>query len=85
MTVFHQGLAWVAQIALFLALGLLVFPSQLGDVAIEGTALALVLVFVARPLATFMRTAFDRFSMADIRRIHPAGRPYFAVRSRPNA
>ena len=41
--------AWVAQIAMFLALGLLVFPSQLGDVAIEGTALALVLVFVARP------------------------------------
>ena len=50
VTVFHQGLAWVAQIAMFLALGLLVFPSQLDEVAVEGTALALVLVFVARPL-----------------------------------
>ena len=65
VTVFHQGLAWVAQIAMFLALGLLVFPSQLDEVAIKGTALALVLVLVARPLATFLSTAFDRFSIAD--------------------
>ena len=53
VTVFHQGLAWVAQIAMFLALGLLVFPSQLDEVAIKGTALALVLVLVARPVSTF--------------------------------
>jgi potassium/hydrogen antiporter len=65
VTVFHQGLAWVAQIAMFLALGLLVFPSQLGDVALEGTALALVLVFVARPVATLLSTALDRFSTAE--------------------
>jgi potassium/hydrogen antiporter len=65
VTVFHQGLAWVAQIAMFLALGLLVFPSQLDEVAVEGTALAFVLVFVARPLAVFISTALDRFSLAD--------------------
>ena len=33
---FHQGFGWVAQIALFILLGLLVFPSTLGDVAVEG-------------------------------------------------
>jgi potassium/hydrogen antiporter len=65
VTVFHQGLAWVAQIAMFLSLGLLVFPSELGDVAPEGTVLALVLVFVARPVAAFLSTALDRFSTAD--------------------
>jgi cell volume regulation protein A len=65
VTVFHQGLAWVAQIAMFLSLGLLVFPSELDDVVVEGTALALVLVLVARPVATFVSTAFDRFSMAE--------------------
>ena len=65
VTVFHQGLAWVAQIAMFLALGLLVFPSQLDDVWLEGTVLALVLVFVARPLSAAVATAFDRFSFGE--------------------
>ena len=62
VTVFHEGLAWVAQITMFLALGLLVFPSQLGDVWLEGTALALILVFVARPVPAILATALERFS-----------------------
>jgi cell volume regulation protein A len=65
VTVFHQGLAWVAQIGMFLALGLLVFPSDLGAFAVEGTVLALVLVLVARPLATFLSTAGERFSSTE--------------------
>jgi potassium/hydrogen antiporter len=65
VTVFHQGLAWVAQITLFLTLGLLVFPSALGDVWLEGTALALVLVLLARPLSTAIATALDPFSAGD--------------------
>ena len=65
VTVFHEGLAWVAQISMFVALGLLVFPSKLDEVAVEGTALALVLVFVARPVATFVSTAFDRYQTRD--------------------
>jgi potassium/hydrogen antiporter len=59
---FHQGLAWVAQVALFLTLGLLVFPGQLGEVALEGTLLALVLVLVARPVGTAVATAFFPYS-----------------------
>jgi potassium/hydrogen antiporter len=62
VTVFHQGLAWVAQIAMFLALGLLVFPSRLDDVWVEGTALALLLVFGARPLSAAVATALSRFT-----------------------
>jgi cell volume regulation protein A len=65
VTVFHQGLAWVAQIAMFLALGLLVFPSRLGDVWLEGTALALLLVFIARPLSAALATAFERFTAGE--------------------
>ena len=47
---FHEGLGWVAQIALFILLGLLVFPSALGDVALKGLALSAALIFVARPV-----------------------------------
>jgi len=54
---FHEGLGWVAQLALFILLGLLVFPSQLDDVALKGLALSAVLILVARPLATFAATA----------------------------
>ena len=62
VTVFHEGLALVAQVTMFVVLGLLVFPSQLGDVALEGTLLALVLVLVARPIATFVSTALAGFT-----------------------
>jgi cell volume regulation protein A len=64
ITAFHQGMAWIAQLAMFLVLGLLVFPSRLGDVAVEGTILALVLVFLARPLATFA-ASFGDFDVRD--------------------
>jgi potassium/hydrogen antiporter len=62
---FHQGLSWISQISLFVLLGLLVFPSQLGDVAIEGLALSAALMFVARPLAAFAASALAPFSTAE--------------------
>jgi potassium/hydrogen antiporter len=65
VTVFHQGLAWVAQIAMFLSLGLLVDPSKFGDVWFRGTVLALILVFLARPVSVFVATAFDRFTTGE--------------------
>jgi potassium/hydrogen antiporter len=65
VTSFHQGLAWVAQVALFLSLGLLVFPSELGDIALEGTVLALVVVFLARPVAVLAATPFGGYTMAE--------------------
>jgi potassium/hydrogen antiporter len=65
VTVFHEGLAWVAQIVMFLSLGLLVFPSRFGEVWLEGTALALILVFLARPVSVFVATALDRFTTGE--------------------
>jgi cell volume regulation protein A len=65
ITTFHVGLAWVAQLSMFVALGLLIFPSQVLDVALEGTLLALVVAVVARPLATLAATAFEQFSIAE--------------------
>lgn len=59
---FHDGMAWLMQIVMFLTLGLLVFPSQLPTVAVPAIAAALVLVFVARPIAVFLCLAFSKFN-----------------------
>jgi cell volume regulation protein A len=62
ITIFHDGAAWFAQVALFLTLGLLVFPSQLGAVWTQGVLLATFLMLVARPVAVAIATSFDRFT-----------------------
>jgi cell volume regulation protein A len=51
---FHEGLAWVAQLALFLLLGLLVNPGELIEIIPEGAAIAIVTAVVARPLASLL-------------------------------
>ncbi len=48
---FHDGLAWLSQIVMFVVLGLLINPLSLLDVWLEGLAIAAVLILVARPLA----------------------------------
>jgi cell volume regulation protein A len=62
---FHQGLSWVSQIALFFLLGLLVFPSELGDVAGDGLLLAAALMLVARPVAAMIASLPARFSLRE--------------------
>src|SRR3546814_17372872 len=47
-------MAWLAQIIMFLILGLLVTPSRLIPEIVPAMAIALVLIFVARPVATFL-------------------------------
>lgn len=48
---FHDGLAWLVQVLMFVTLGLLVYPHRLLPVILPGLGLALFLVFIARPVA----------------------------------
>lgn len=57
---FHDGLAWLMQIAMFLTLGLLVFPSQLAKVAGVSLAIAAFLMLVARPVGVFTSLAASK-------------------------
>ena len=62
LVAFHEGLAFLAQVALFIVLGLLVFPGQLSNVALGGLALAVLLMLVFRPIAVWASTAFSDFT-----------------------
>jgi len=61
----HDALAWLGQVAMFLVLGLLVFPSRLLGVAWLGLILALVLGVIARPLVTALCLAPFGFSLRE--------------------
>lgn len=63
---FHDAAAWLGQIVLFVMLGLLSFPSRLVAVAGEGLLVALVLTFVARPLAVVASVFPFRFRPKEI-------------------
>ena len=65
LAVFDGGLAFLAQIALFVTLGLLVFPSELGAVAVPALLLTAVLIAVARPVATWLCTLRLGFTRAE--------------------
>jgi potassium/hydrogen antiporter len=51
---FQDGMTWLAQILMFLLLGLLATPSQFPAIAVPAIAMAVFLIFIARPLAVWL-------------------------------
>jgi cell volume regulation protein A len=62
---FADGLAWLAQIGLFVMLGLLAVPSRLLSAVLPALAIGAALVVVARPLSVIVSTAGRSFSWRD--------------------
>ncbi len=62
LVAFLDAATWLAQIGMFVLLGLLAWPSRLVDVILPALAVAFTLMFVARPVAVFVSLALFRFS-----------------------
>jgi cell volume regulation protein A len=62
---FQAGISWLAQIVMFLVLGLFATPSQFPGLLPLAVALGLALIFVARPVAVWLCLAPFRFGSAE--------------------
>ncbi len=62
---FHEGVAWLMQIAMFLTLGLLVFPSQIVPIIGSGLLISAILILVARPISIFLCLIPFKFRFAE--------------------
>ncbi|RJP51056.1 MAG: potassium/proton antiporter [Anaerolineaceae bacterium] len=62
---FHDGMAWLMQITMFLTLGLLVFPSEIPPIITTGLLIAVSLIFVARPISIFITLLPTKFTFKE--------------------
>jgi cell volume regulation protein A len=62
---FFEGMAWLAQIVLFVMLGLLVTPHDLPPYLLGAVLGAIVLIFLARPIAVFACLLPFRFAFRE--------------------
>lgn len=65
LTLLHDGLSWLMQSVMFLTLGLLVYPSQILDVAGEGMLIASFMILIARPFSVYLALTFSNLSFKE--------------------
>lgn len=62
---FNEGLAWMMQIIMFIMLGLLAFPEEFLNYTFEGVLMALILMFIARPIGVFLTLILSKFDIKE--------------------
>ena len=65
VSAFFEALSAIANAAIFVILGLLVFPREFGVIWVQGLALFVIITFIARPVAVLLCTAFSNFSIIE--------------------
>jgi cell volume regulation protein A len=65
ISTFLDALSIISNTIIFVILGLLVYPTHLGDVWVQGVTLFLILTFVSRPLTVMLTTIFSRFTIKE--------------------
>ncbi len=66
VVVFLDAITWLAQIVMFVLLGLLAWPHRLADSLFGSVSVALVLMLIARPIAVFLCLAPFRFQWREM-------------------
>jgi potassium/hydrogen antiporter len=66
VVVFLDAITWLAQIVMFVLLGLLAWPHRLADSLFGSVSVALVLMLLARPVAVFLCLAPFRFQWREM-------------------
>jgi len=62
---FYEGIAWLLQIVMFIVFGLQVFPSQLPPIIWAGILIAVITIFIARPIAVYLSLLFSKMSFKE--------------------
>ena len=62
---FFDGISWIMQIGLFFILGLLSFPSKIPYITGTAISISLFMIFIARPLATFLILSPFKFTVKE--------------------
>lgn len=65
LSLLHDGISWLMQCVMFLALGLLIYPSQILKVAGFGILISAFLILVARPVSVFLSLMFSGHNLRE--------------------
>lgn len=62
LTLLHDGISWLMQCAMFIALGLLIYPTKVLNIWQHGILIAGFMILIARPISVFASLIFSKLS-----------------------